>query len=343
MQQLIEFMSVPLKKYQQNTMQQYTIPNTDLKVSRLAFGTWHLGGLWDKTPPANELKQRAVQLLQTAVDNGINHIDLADIYTMGKSDEVVGYALQQDPSLRQKIVLQEKCGIVIASNPDFGPPGRYDFSYDHIVKSVETSLSRLSTDHVEILALHRPDPLVEYEELARAFDHLHTSGKVRYFGVSNHTATQLELLKKHVRQPIVLNQVELNLLHNHLISEGVLGNILGFDYANTAGLLDYCRLHEIMIQAWSPTARGDVFAAGENPTEIQIQLAAQIASLTKIHNTTNDAIALAWLLKHPAGIQPILGTMNPERIAASTPADDINLSRTEWYTLLEAARGQAVP
>ena len=324
-------------------MQQYTIPNTDLQVSRLAYGTWHLGGLWDQTPPGDDLKQRAVSLINEAVNHGINHIDLADIYTMGKSDQVVGYALQQDPSLRDKLVLQEKCGIVVGANPEFGPPQRYDFSYDHIIRSVETSLSRLNTDRVELLALHRPDPLVEYEELARAFDDLHSSGKVRYFGVSNHTATQIELLKKHIRQPIVLNQLELNLLHHHLISEGILANMIDFDYSNTSGLFDYCRLNEIMIQAWSPTAGGKIFAAGDDPTAQQKQLAEQIAVVAKELNTTPDAIALAWLLKHPAGIQPILGTMNVDRIGQSTPADEIELTRHQWYTLLEAARGQAVP
>ena len=146
------------------------------------------------------MKQRAVRLIQEAVNCGINHIDLADIYTMGKSDQVVGYALGQDPSLRDKLILQEKCGIVVGANPDFGPPQRYDFSYDHIIQSVETSLSRLGTDRVEILALHRPDPLVEYEELARAFDDLHTSGKVRYFGVSNHNWAQIAHLQKCVDQ-----------------------------------------------------------------------------------------------------------------------------------------------
>lgn len=324
-------------------MKQYTIPNTDLSVSRLAYGTWHMGGQWDKTPPAEDLKQRAVRLLQTAVDCGINHIDLADIYTMGKSDEVVGFAIQQDITLRDKIILQEKCGIVVGANPDFGPPQRYDFSCEHIVKSVETSLTRLATDRVEILALHRPDPLVEYEEVARAFDQLQDSGKVRYFGVSNHTAAQIELLKHHVRQPIVLNQMELNLLHHHLITDGMLANMDGYSFTNAAGLLDYCRLNEIMIQAWSPTAGGKVFAGNDEPTETQERLAEEITSIASQQQTTDDAIALAWLLRHPAGIQPIIGTLNADRIGKSVLADGIELSRNEWYTLLEAARGKSVP
>jgi predicted oxidoreductase len=324
-------------------MQQTTIPKTDLSVSRLAYGTWHLGGAWDKNPPADDVKQRALRLIQTAVDSGINHIDLADIYTMGKSDEVVGYALQQNTILRDKIVLQEKCGIVVGADPDFGPPQRYDFRFEHLIKSVETSLRRLATDRIDILALHRPDPLVEYEEVARAFDQLHASGKVRYFGVSNHTAGQIALLQHHVRQPIVLNQLELSLLHHTLISAGIRANMHGYGYSNTEGLLDFCRLHQILVQAWSPTARGKVFAGQPDSTDLQRRLAQQITAVARKHETTDEAIALAWLLRHPAGIQPILGTTSADRIGKSVLADGIALSRTQWYTLLETARGEPVP
>jgi len=324
-------------------VKQYKIPNTDLSVSRLAYGTWHMGGQWDKTPPTNDLKQRAFRLIKVAVESGINHIDLADIYTMGKSDEVVGHALQQDTTLRDKIVLQEKCGIVVGSNPDFGPPQRYDFSFEHIIKSVETSLTRLGTDRVEILALHRPDPLVEYEEVARAFDQLQESGKVRYFGVSNHTANQIALLQHSVRQPIVVNQLEFSLLHHGLISDGILANTDGSNYPNTSGLLDYCRLNQIMVQAWSPTAGGKVFAGKTNSTETEQRLAQQIATVARKHETTDEAIALAWLLRHPLGIQPIVGTLNTDRIGKSVLADDIVMTRTDWYTLFETARGEPVP
>ena len=324
-------------------MKHYTIPNTDLSVSRLAYGTWHLGGSWDKTPPTEESKERAARLIAVAVDCGINHIDLADIYSMGKSDEVVGYALKQAPSLRAKVILQGKCGIVLASDPDFGPPQRYDFSFDHIIASVEKSLTRLGTDHLDILALHRPDPLVEYEELARAIDSLHASGKVRYFGVSNHTADQIALLQHHIRQPIILNQLEVNLLHHALISDGILANMQGYAYPNTAGLMDYCRLNQIMIQAWSPTAGGGVFAVSKEATNGEKRLAQKIVELARIHDSTEEAIALAWLLRHPVGIQPIVGTLNTTRIERSVPADEITLSRKEWYTLLEAARGESVP
>lgn len=324
-------------------MKHYTIPNTDLQVSRLAYGAWHLGGSWDKSPPAEDVRQRGQRLIAAAVDAGVNHIDTADIYTMGKSDEVIGHALRADTSLRGKIVLQEKCGIVLGKDPDFGPPQRYDFSYDHIMKSVETSLKRLATEYVDILTLHRPDPLVDPEEVARAFDALHESGQVRYFGVSNHTPAQIALLQKHVRQPIVLNQLQLSLLHHHLISDGILANMTGYAYTDTAGLLDYCRQHDILIQAWSPTARGRVFGKHDGATPGEKKLAEALEGLAKAHETTPDAIALAWLLRHPAGIQPILGTQREERIHDSVRADAVTLSRQEWYTLLEAARGEPVP
>jgi predicted oxidoreductase len=232
---------------------------------------------------------------------------------------------------------------VVGADPDFGPPQRYDFRYEHLIKSVETSLRRLATDRIDLLALHRPDPLVEYEEVARAFDQLHASGKVRYFGVSNHTANQIALLQHHIQQPIVLNQLELSLLHPTLISAGILANMDGFPYPNTAGLLDFCRLHQILVQAWSPTAGGKVFASQPDATKEQRRLARQVAVVARAHKTTDEAIVLAWLLRHPAGIQPILGTSNTDRIGTSVRADEIVLSRAQWYTLLEAARGEPVP
>ncbi|MEM7118560.1 MAG: aldo/keto reductase [Chloroflexota bacterium] len=324
-------------------MKTYQIAQTDLQVSRLAYGTWHMGGSWDTTPLTNELKDRAERLILTAVDQGINFIDLADIYTMGKSDQVVGHVIKNNPGLRNKVYLQAKSGIILGHDPVRGGPGRYDFSYDHLVSSVETTLKNLNTDYVDVLALHRPDPLMEPEEVARAFDHLHSSGKVRHFGVSNHTIMQMELLRKHIKQPLVVNQLELNLLHSHLISDGIQANMSNVHYASAAGLLDYCRLHDITIQAWSPVAGGKLFnPAADAPDNIQA-VAKEIEELAAKYATTVEAIALAWLLRHPAGIQPIVGTLKPERIIASCPADNVELTRQEWYSLFIAARGERVP
>lgn len=324
-------------------MKTYRIPNTELEVSRLAYGSWQLGGSWDKNPLPDDVKAQANRLVVAAYEAGINHIDLADIYVLGKSDEAVGYALKQNPGLRERLVLQEKAGIVVASDPDFGPPGRYDFSYEHLVRTVEGSLRRLGTDYVDLLAFHRPDPLVEPEEVARAAHYLHAQGMVRYFGVSNHSPMQIELLKKHLDQPLVVNQLELSLLHHYLISDGVLVNQTAAPYAHTAGTLEYCRLHDIMIQAWSPVARGQLFQPGDDAPDRVRHAARLIAELAAQKGTTKEAIALAWLLRHPAGIQPIIGTLKAERIAASAAADEVELSRAEWFSLLEAARGAGVP
>ncbi len=324
-------------------MKHYRIPNTDLEVSRIAFGTWHLGETWDKTPPSDDIKTRANALVKAAYEHGINHIDLADIYTLGKSDELVGYALKQNPGLREKLILQEKGGIIVGADPDFGPPSRFDFSYEHLVKSIETDLKRLGTDYVDLFTLHRPDILVEPEEVAKAFDYMHAQGMVRYFGVSNHNAAQIELLRKHVRQPFVLNQLELNIMHHHLISNGMLVNQTAGQFANVTGTLEYCRLHDIMIQAWSPLARGQLIAPKPETTQAVKNTAALVADLAAKKNTTKEGVALAWLLRHPAMIQPILGTHKVEHIANAVAADTVELSRQEWYSLLEAARGAGVP
>ena len=324
-------------------MKTYKLAHTDLEVSRIAFGTWHIGGSWDKTPATQDLKDRANELLTAAYEHGINHIDLADIYTLGKSDEVIGYALKQNPGLREKLVLQEKAGIIIGSDPDYGPPGRYNFSSEHLVKVVEGSLKRLGTDYVDLLAFHRPDPLVEPEEVAKAAEHLHKNGMVRFFGVSNHSPLQIELLKKYVEFPLVVNQLELNLLHSYMISNGVLVNLPTAPFANTQSILEYCRLHDMTVQAWSPVAGGRLFDPGPDEPENVHAVAKLIADLAEQKNTTKEAIALGWLLRHPAGIQPILGTHKASRIADSVKADEVNLDRAEWFALMEAARGAPVP
>lgn len=324
-------------------MKMYQIPQTNLETSRIAFGTWHLGGSWDNTPPSDEIKKRADVLIHSAVEHGINLIDLADIYTRGKSDMVVGEVIKNDPSLRDKILLQAKSGIVLPDEVYQGSIAHFDFSYENLTKKVETTLQRLNTDYVDILLLHRPDPLVEPQEVARAFDDLHSSGKVRYFGVSNHTSMQIELLKKYLNQPLVINQLELNILHNDLINDGVVSNMTSARYSAARDTLDYCRLNDIMVQAWSPVAGGQIISPKDDAPDNVKATAHLIAELAEKHNTTKSAIALAWLLRHPAKIQPILGTMNVQRIPESVLADDLELSRVEWYQLFAAANGAGIP
>lgn len=324
-------------------MATYQIPNTDLETSRLAFGTWHLGGSWDDSPLTDDLRQRADTLIHTAVDSGINLIDLADIYTRGKSDMLVGEVIKNDPSLRDKVILQTKSGIVLGDELFPGSTPHFDFSYENLTQKVERSLQRLNTDYFDVLLLHRPDPLVEPEEVARALDDLHTSGKVRYFGVSNHTPAQIELLKKYVTQPLVINQLELNVIHNDLINDGIVANMTTAQYTSATGILDYCRLHDMFIQAWSPLARGQIFNPSADAPDNIKATASLLKELAEKHKTNPAAIALGWLLRHPAPIQPVLGTMNPKRIPESMEADTVSLSRLEWYQLLAAGNGADIP
>lgn len=321
-------------------MQRYTIPHTDLQVSRIAYGCMNLGR-WNHDPLTGDEQRAAVDVVRTAYEAGVNLFDHADIYAYGKSEEA--FAAVWDEIPRENVVLQSKCGIILAGDPRFEGPGRYDFSYDHIVRSVDGILERLQTDYLDLLLLHRPDPLVEPEDVAHAFDELYQSGRVRAFGVSNHSAAQMALLQAHVDQPLVVNQLELNLFHNYLINDGVMVNVTGGPVSRTEGLLDYCRRNGVLVQAWSPVAGGRLF----NPpadAEPRLRAAAElIARLAAEKDTTPEAIALAWLLRHPAGIQPIIGTTRPARVRASVRADSVSLSRTEWYDLFIAARGGPLP
>lgn len=329
-------------------MKTYRIPKTDLDVSRLAYGCMKIGGTWDHAPVSADTEKNARDTVAAALDCGINFFDHADIYTCGKSEELFGRILKSSPGLRDRIVLQSKVGIRFANDAYLsGEPARYDFSHDHILRSTEAILGRLGVDHLDLLLLHRPDPLVEPAEVARAFDTLQRSGKVRYFGVSNHTPGQIELLRHHVRQPLVVNQLEFSLAQPALVVEGFLANRTGASAeANlAAGTLDYCRRHEISVQAWSPVGggkllRGPAEATAANPVHPAAALAAELAAAK---GTTPEAVLLAWILRHPAGIQPIIGTTRAGRVRASAEADALTLSREEWYSLLAAARGQKVP
>ncbi|MGC9393904.1 MAG: aldo/keto reductase [Anaerolineae bacterium] len=322
-------------------MKTYRIPHTDLTVSRIAYGCMKIGGSWGPEPLTQADKDAAVKAVFTAYEQGITLFDHADIYTRGKSEEAFAEVWPIIP--RDKIVVQSKCGIRFADDPYPGAPHRFDFSYEHIVASVEGILRRLRTDYLDVLLLHRPDPLVEPEEVARAFEDLAAAGKVRYFGVSNHTAAQMALLRAHADQPIVINQVQLSLLHHYLISEGVIANIAGKPAALATSTLDYCRAHDILVQAWGPVAGGQVLNPPADAAPHVKATAALVAQMAQEKGTTPEAIALAWLLRHPAGIQPIIGTTKPERIVASCHADDIILTREEWYALFTAGRGEPLP
>lgn len=325
-------------------MKTQTLGTSDISVTRIGYGCMPLGGTWDSTPPVDQDFHRAVSIVRAAMDQGITFFDHADIYCRGKSETVFSAIWKDSPGLRSKIILQTKCGIRFAGDPQPDSPHRFDFSYEYIVWSVEQSLKRLQTDYLDVLLLHRPDPLVEPEEVARAFDDLHQSGKVRWFGVSNHTAAQMDLLRHYLRQPIVANQVAFNLIHTHMLNEGIVFNQDNPLLARNEGTIEYCRLHQITLQAWGPLAWGQLSGRKLETPSVSITKTAQLtAELAHQKGVSPEAILIAWVLRHPARIHPIIGTTQAERIAAACQADTIELSREEWYRLFVSGRGANLP
>jgi predicted oxidoreductase len=311
-------------------MKTFNLPGTDLTVPAVVTGMMRIQ---EKT----DVEVRA--LFDTSLAAGINFFDHADIYGNGAAHgcEVrFAEALGLTSSQRSEIILQTKAGIV-----KDGP--YFDFSYAHLIEAVNGSLAALGTDYIDILLLHRPDALAEPEEVARAFEELSTTGKVRNFGVSNHTPGQIELLKRYVRQPLVANQVQLSITHAPIIAQGVAMNMSSLEQSisRDVGILDYCRLHDITIQAWSPFQAGfftGVFLGHPDFPELN----AVIDRLAATYEVPAEAIATAWLTRHPAQLQVVLGTTSPERVTAAARGADIVLSRPEWYELYRAA-GHLVP
>jgi predicted oxidoreductase len=325
-------------------METIKIPHTDLEVSRLALGCMGLGGGWAAdTQLTTDHERQAREFLDAAEEIGANFFDHANIYGRGRAEEVFGRVLKERPSLRDKIVIQSKCGIRWADDPP-GTPQRFDFSGDHILKSVDEILARLRTDRLEILLLHRPDPLWEGEEIAESFQTLHSSGKVRYFGVSNQNRFQMEYLQSFLSEPLVVNQVEMNLLHHGFVEVSISFNQNSQRYPDGwEGTMEYCRLKNVSLQAWSPLAQGILTGNLDGQPNNIKQTAALVQECARRHETTAEAILLAWLLKHPAKIQPVLGTSRPDRLRACARALSVSLSREEWYSLFAAARGAPMP
>jgi predicted oxidoreductase len=270
-------------------------------------------------------------LVHTAMEEGINFFDHADVYGGGKCEEKFSEALGMNSSLREKMILQTKVGI---------RKGSFDFSKEHILEAVDGSLKRLRTDHVDVLLLHRPDALVEPEEVAEAFTILETSGKVKYFGVSNQNPMQIELLRKFVKQKIHFNQLQLSITNTGMIDAGINVNMqIDRSINRDGGILDYCRLNEITIQPWSPFQYGFFEGAFlDNPKFPELNQT--INALAKDKGVTNTAIAIAWLLRHPAHMQPIIGTTNVQRVKDSCQASGVTLTREEWYQIYLAAGNQ---
>lgn len=310
-------------------MKTFTLTHTDIVAPNVTVGCMRIKDLSDA-----EIRT----LVTTAREAGIDFFDHADIYggAMHVCEARFGDALALSASERAEITLQTKCGIVPA-----GP--YYDFSYEHIIQQVEGSLTALRTDYIDILLLHRPDSLAEPDEVARAFDELAAAGKVRAFGVSNHTPGQIELLKRSVTQPLVVNQLQLSITHAPLIAQGLAANMgdLAQSTSRDNDILDYCRLHDITIQAWSPLqARHFTGVFLDNPDYAELN--AVIDRLAARYAVPPLAIATAWITRHPATMQVVLGTTNPERVQAAAQGSDLPLTRPEWYELFRAA-GHTVP
>jgi predicted oxidoreductase len=273
------------------------------------------------------------KLITTAIDEGINFFDHADIYGGGKSEEVFGTALKEMKGVREKIFIQTKCGI---------RDGYYDFSKDHILEAVDGSLKRLKTDYIDVLLLHRPDALVEPEEVAEAFSILHASGKVRNFGVSNHNPMQIELLSQYLNQRIIINQLQLSITNTGMIDVGLNVNMqIDKSIDRDGSVLDYCRLNGITIQAWSPFQYG--FFEGvflDNPKFKTLN--DEMDKMAKKYDVPKSAIPIAWILRHPAKIQPIVGTTSPKHLKEICQASNVNLTKKEWYDLYKAA-GNKLP
>ena len=314
--------------------------------SPVIFGCMMIGGSFDDSALTAETLKRGRNAIDTALECGLNFFDHADIYCWGKSEEVFGAFLAENQGLRDRLIIQTKCGICLANRPENGWPGRFDLSYGHILESVEGSLARLQTDYVDILLLHRPDPLVEPEEVAEAFDLLHRTGKVREFGVSNHSPAQIELLQAYVDQPLMVNQIEYNPIHAVLHDAAIHVNMRRPQYGNPGeGIIEYCRLNGITLQAWSALARGLLsgrrLEAGTAPQTVQA--ASMVAKLAKERGVSPEAIVIAWILRHPAEIMPVVGTTDPGRIKAACEGTKVELSRVEWYQIYTAAMGHPVP
>ncbi|AZN31774.1 aldo/keto reductase [Pseudoalteromonas sp. Xi13] len=311
-------------------------------VSRLVFGCMGLGGGWNKDAITKAHLKQTHECIDAAIAGGINFFDHADIYTFGKAEQVFGQALAERPELREHMYIQSKCGIRFED--DKGPK-RYDFSAKWIEESVEGSLKRLNTDYLDVLMLHRPDPLMEVEEIAQVFSCLQESGKVRNFAVSNMQQHQMNFLQHALDMPIVANQIEASLQKHQFVDEGVYaGNADGKDLNFTPGSVEYCRHFDIQIQSWGSLCQG-LYTGGDftNASQADINTSILVNKLAALYDTTPEAIVLAWLLRHPALIQPIIGTTNVERIVASCGALNVTLSREHWYALYVSAKGHELP
>ena len=293
-----------------------------MQVPTVAVGCMRISNMNEKEVSA---------FIDTALEHGGNFFDHADIYGGGKSEEVFGKAVSS--ALREKLIVQTKCGI---------RPGQFDYSYEHIVGSVDRSLKRLGMEYIDVLLLHRPDALMEPEEVAKAFSELKDAGKVRHFGVSNQNPYQMQLLQNAMDMPLCADQLQFGIMHAPMIQSGVNVNMYNESGVNRdGGVLDYCRLNKITIQPWSPLQYG-FFAGCFLDNEKFPELNATLEKLGNKYGVSKTTMAFAWILRHPAKMQPVTGTTNLTRLADCLKASEIRITREEWYEIYRAA-GNVLP
>ena len=306
-------------------MKRIPLGATGLQVPAIAVGCMRISRM-----PEDKLDQH----LLYCMEQGLNFFDHADIYGGGQCEEVFAAAVKRTGLRREDMFLQSKCGI---------RPGMYDFSREHILSAVDGILKRLDTEYLDMLVLHRPDALMEPEEVAQAFDTLESSGKVRYFGVSNHRPSQIALLKKCVRQAISVDQLQFSLPQSCMVSSGLEVNMeTPGAIDRDGGVLDYCRLHDITVQAWSPFQYGFFQGPFVGNREIYPELNRVLDELSETYSAAPTAIAAAWIFRHPANIQLVAGTTSKDRMAQIIQGSEIRLERSEWYRLYLAA-GHILP
>ena len=295
-----------------------------LPSSAVALGCMRMSGLSEK---------QVDRIMDCALENGVNYFDHADIYGGGNSERLFGDYLKRHPGVREQILIQSKCSI---------HDGQYDFSKEHILKSVDGILSRLGVEYLDALLLHRPDTLMEPEEVAEAFDTLQNAGKVRHFGVSNHNAMQMELLKTAVHQPMIANQLQFSVTEAGLVTSGMNVNMKNADSVMHDGsFLEYSRIHKITIQTWSPFQYG-FFAGTFIDNEQFPELNLKLAEIGEKYGLSKTGAAAAWILRHPADMQLIAGTMNPDHLTDICKAADVRISHADWYEIYRAA-GHCLP
>ncbi len=311
-------------------MNQITLGLSDLRVTRMAYGCMRIAGTWNPAEVDADRRNHAYECINAAVDAGYNFFDHADIYCRGECERIFGEVMAAQPGLRDRVIIATKCGIRQPGEPHPDSPHRYDFSKEHIIWSCEQSLKKLQTDVIDLYQLHRPDALMNPHEIGEAFLKLHEQGKVRWFGVSNFYPSTVSALQSGLPFPLIVNQIEVHLRRLAPIYDGT---------------LDQCIEKKIVPLSWSPLGGGRFVRDSDSPEVRQHaeKLMEVLNTVAEKFETTWAVIATAWLMKHPSGIIPIIGSANPDRIRESVKADAIELDREDWYRIFVAARMERLP